>query len=469
MALSFDLVVIGGGPGGYVAALRARRSGLKVALVEKEKIGGICLNRGCIPTKTLLHHAEGILWMRECARNGIIQGEPAVDVSALMRHKDQIVGAMVSNLLHLVEGSGIRVIHGAATVPEPGIVAVDRQETIAATNIIVATGSRSWAPPIPGADLPGVLNTRQILQSNKIPARLTIIGAGMIGQEFACIYAALGVKVTILEALDRVLNEVDSDMAKRYLTTLPGKGIECETGCRIHRIEETGSGLRIVYEKGNEEKTLQTDQILMATGRRPDLGGCGVDGLGIRMEKGAVVVDEFLRTSIPGIWAVGDVLGRTMLAHVASYHGEIVVENILGRQKSVRDRIVPSCAYTFPQIAWVGLTEDAAKAAGLAFRTSIFPLSANGKAFSIDQPTGWVKVLEDTDTGRLVGIHMMGPHVSELLGEAALAISKGLSAADLVDTIHPHPTVSEALREAALGFCGGPVHAAPRIRTFARR
>ncbi len=466
MGRAFDVVVIGSGPGGYVAALKARSKGLGVALVEKEKVGGVCLNRGCIPTKTLLHHAEGIQWMRHAAGLGIVEGGPSVNFQALMRHKDLIVQTMTSNLQHQLDSSGIHTIVGTAKVPEPGFVTIDGNETIRAGNIVVATGSRGWVPAIPGSDLPGVLNTRQILGSDKVPAHLTIVGGGMIGQEFACIYAALGAKVTVLEALGRVLGEVDSDMAKRYLTTLPSKGISCETGCRIDRIEERTSGLMVVYEKGSEEKVLQTDMVLMATGRRPDLGACGVDALGVRMEKGAIVVDEFLRTSIPGIRAVGDVLGKAMLAHVASYQAEIVVENIIGNQKPVNDRIVPSAAYTYPQIAWVGLTEDAARAAGLAFRTSVFPLSANGKAFSIDQPVGWVKLLEDSRNGCLVGIHMMGPNVSELLGEATLAIGKGMSAADIVEVIHPHPTVSEALREAALGFCGGPVHAAPRIRSF---
>ncbi len=463
-----DVLVIGGGPGGYVAALRARRLGLNVTLVEKEKIGGVCLNHGCIPTKTLLHHTEGLSWMRRAVQHGILQEAPKVDFPALMAHKTQVVRAMVNNLQGLVQGSGIKLIYGTASIPEPGVVTINSKETLQARHIVVATGSREWVPRITGTELPGVLGTRDILELTKLPGHLTIVGGGMIGQEFASIFSSLGVQVTILEALDRILVEVDGDLAKRYLAALSAKGIACHTGVTVHGIEESADGLRIVYVKANQEKTLQTDLVLMATGRRAHLGDCGVDRLGMRMENGAVAVDDFLRTSIDGIWAIGDVLGRKMLAHVASYHGELVAENILGHQRPVRDEVVPSCAYTSPQIAWVGLTEEAAKTSGRAFRTSTFPLSANGKAFSIDQPLGWMKLLEDSDSGRLIGVHMMGPHVSELLGEATLALVKGMSAADIVDTIHPHPTVSEALREAALGFLGGPIHAAPRVRTFGR-
>jgi len=465
MTQKFDMAIIGGGPGGYVAALRARQLGLSVALAEKERVGGVCLNRGCIPTKTLLSHVDGLLWVRRSVREGILDREPTLDFSAMMRRKNEIVENIVSGLEELLVGSGVVLYNARARISEPGVVVTGLGDTITASNIIIGTGAKPWIPPIPGADLPGVVSTRQALALEKVPPSIVIIGGGVVGQEFAAIFSGLGSRVTVLEALDRILTEVDAEIARRYVSLLRPRGIMTEESVQVRSIETAGDLLRVIYERKAKEKTVDADLVLMATGRRPNIEGSGIEDLGITLSDGAIKVDGFLRTSVPGIYAIGDVLGRQMLAHVASYHGEIVAENVAGHEKPVNETAIPACVFTSPQIAWVGLTEEEARKTGHTFRASTFSLSASGMAQALGESRGLIKLIEDTGTGRLIGVHLFGPHVSELIGEATLAVRKGLSASDLAGTIHAHPTISEALREAALGLLGGPIHAQARTRT----
>jgi dihydrolipoamide dehydrogenase len=462
----YDMAVVGGGPGGYVAALRARQLGLSVILIEKEKVGGVCLNRGCIPTKALLADVEGIQWARRAAKEGIIDQPPRIDFSSMMERKSRVVGKMVANLEELLAAKGVTLMRSAAKVVEPGTIMNETGELIRCKNIVLATGSSSWTPPISGADLPGVLTTRQILELKRIPERLVIIGGGVIGQEFAAIFSIIGSKVTVVEVLDRILSEVDAEIARRYASLLLGYGVSTELSAQVKVIEKAGDLLRVVYEKRGKEKICEADAVLMAVGRRPYLDGLGLSESDVKVKIGAIEVDQCLRTSVEGIYAIGDVTGRKMLAHVASYHGEIVAENIAGRERYVEDDLAPGCVFTTPQIAWVGLTEEHAKASGRPFRTSIFSLASSGKAQAMGEARGWIKLVEDAETGRLVGAHFLGPQVSELIGGVTLAIRKGLSAADIIETIFPHPTLSEGLREAALGFADGPIHSEPRTRSF---
>ncbi|MEJ2715789.1 MAG: dihydrolipoyl dehydrogenase [Deltaproteobacteria bacterium] len=463
---TYDMAVIGGGPAGYVAALRGRQLGLSVILLEKERIGGVCLNRGCIPTKAILSDMEGVRWCRRAAREGILDRQPRIDFSRLMHRKDVVVEKMVSNLEEHLAKSGVRTLQATAGIVDAGAVATEQGEIVRAKNIVIASGSRPWTPPIAGADSPGVIGTRQALNLEKLPSRLVIIGGGIIGQEFAAIFSSTGCRVTVLEALNRILSEVDSEIARKYASLLPGRGISTEVGVTVRSIEKVGDVLKVAYEKKSKEKTADADLVLMATGRRPFFENSGVAELGVDMERGAIRVDRFLRTSVPGIYAIGDVVGKQMLAHLASYHGEVAAENIAGHSREAEDDLVPACVFTMPQIAWVGLTEEQAVKSGRPFRTSTFSLSASGKAIAMGESRGWLKVLEDRETGRLIGAHFMGPAVSELVGEITLAIRKGMSAADIVDTIHPHPTISEAMREAALGFLDGPIHAASRTKSY---
>ncbi|MFH0826221.1 MAG: dihydrolipoyl dehydrogenase [Pseudomonadota bacterium] len=460
----YDLLVLGGGPAGYVAALHGRRLGLTVALIEKERVGGVCLNRGCIPTKALLADVEGLEWVRRSAKAGILKSVPDIDFGRLMERKSAVVNATVTNLEKHLAHAGVDVISGTAEPVEPGVVSMEGGRSVYGTNVILATGSRSWKPPIPGIELPGVLTTRQILELDHKPQSLTIIGGGAIGQEFAVIFNGLGSKVTILEALPRILNDVDEEIGRKYATIAQGRGIGIEVGVIIHGIEKTGDQLRVIYEKKGREKTVESHQVLGAAGRRPVVEGVGLEKVGIHVQNNAVAVDAGLKTSVPGIFAAGDVIGKRMLAHVAYYHGEIAAENAAGGQRRIDERPIPSCVFTSPQIAWVGLTEQEAAMTGKAHRTSVFSLSANGKAVAVGEPRGWVKLIEDTGTGRLVGAHILGPQASELIGEMTVSITMGLSAADVCSAIHPHPTLSEALKEAALGFLGGPIHAVGRVK-----
>lgn len=466
MAEKYDMAVIGGGPGGYVAALRGRQLGLSVVLVEKEKIGGVCLNRGCIPTKTLLADVDGLRWARRAAADGIIPATPMIDFSRLMERKTRVVDGLVTNLQKWLRATGVEVIPDRATIREPGFMVTSGGREIAARGIVIATGSRQRLIPAPGVDLPGVLGTRQMLDIQHIPQRLVIVGGGIIGQEFASIFAPLGSKVTILEALDRILNEVDLELARKYGSLLPGHGVSVELGVNITAIEKSGDSLRVVYERKSKEKTADADVVLIAAGRGPYTEGLGLEDLPLATEKGAIPVDSRLCTPVDGIYAVGDVTGRKMLAHVASHHGEIAAENIAGMEAVAEDNIVPACVFTHPQIAWVGPTEEEAAASGKSFRTSTFSLSANSKALAMGQARGWVKLIEDSKTGALLGAHLMGPDVAELIGELTLAVRKKLSAKDVADTIHAHPTLSEAVREAALGLLGGSIHAASRVKSF---
>lgn len=462
----YDMAIIGAGPGGYMAALKGRALGLSVALIEKERLGGVCLNRGCIPTKAILSDMEGVRWMQRSAQERIIDRVPRIDYSQVIRRKKEVVETLVSSLSSLMAEKNVKVLHAAGRIVEPGLVGLDSGDTLHARNIVIATGSRAWVPRIPGADLPGVMGTRQVLDVENPPQSLVVVGGGIIGQEFAAIFATLGSKVTVLEALGRVMQEVDAEFARKYVSLLPARGVTTEVGVTVHRIERAGDLLRVVYEKRAAEKTVEAQLILMATGRRPFLEGLGLEEVGIETNGAAIKVDERLRTSVNGIYAIGDAVGGKMLAHVASYHGEMIAEVIAGRDLAVDDSPVPCAVFTMPQIAWVGLTEDQAAAAGRAFRASTFSLSASGKALAAGEPRGWVKLIAETGTDRLLGAHLMGPHVSELLGELTLAIRKGMTASDLVDTIHPHPTISEAVRESAAGFLDGPFHAAPRTKSF---
>ena len=465
MQSSFDIVTIGGGPGGYVCAIRARQLGLNVAIVEREKVGGVCLNRGCIPTKALLSDVQGIHWTHRATKDGIIDHPALVDFSALMRRKSSVVDGIVSNLEKHLCALNITIIHGKGQIKDPETVLTDSGETIKSKNIILATGSRPWRPPIPGIDSPGIIGTREALELTELPKRLAIIGGGVVGQEFAAIFAGFGSQVTVLEVLDQILVGVDKELAKKYASFLPGKGVTAELGAKIHIIEQKDSGLRITYERKGKEKTVEADLILVATGRRPWVQSCGADKMGIISENHSISVDPHLQTPVKGVYAIGDVLGRHMLAHLASYHGEVAAENIAGRQRIAEDDLVPSCVFTIPQIAWVGLTEEQAEVSNVPFRTSTFALWSSGKAVAMGEPKGWMKLIENSESKRLIGAHFMGPDVSELIGMMTLAMSSGMSASDFSETIFPHPTISEAVREAALGLLDGPIHAAPRVRS----
>lgn len=466
MTEKYDLAIMGGGPAGYSAAIRAGGLGFRVALIEEEAIGGVCLNRGCIPTKAILADTEGLLWNQRAAKAGVIDRAPGFNFAAVMERKRAVVKGLVGNLSDYIASLGVDIFPARAEAMAPDELSLSSGEIIKAKSIFISTGSKSIIPPIPGADSELVMNSRKILDLDKVPPRLAIIGGGIIGQEFGAMFAALGSQVTIFEALDSVLPGVDRDIAKRYATLARGRGIKAITSAFVRSISETTTGVRLVYEKNGEEKSDEADLILVAAGRGPNCQESALGRLELRRNGSAIAVDDHLRTNVEGVYAGGDVTGGQMLAHVASFHGEHVALSLREPQAPLNDSLAPCCVFTQPQIAWVGPSEEALQEMGKPYRTSVFSLTAGGKAQAMGEPRGWLKLIEDEASGKLLSAIFLGPHVSELISEMTLAINNGFTARDIADAMHPHPTISESVREAALGFLEGPIHSAARIKSY---
>jgi len=406
-----DIVIIGGGPGGYVAAIHAAHLGATVALVEKDKLGGTCLNRGCIPTKTLVRSTESLLEVRRAGRFGIDVGGIAVNFPKIMSRKSDIVSQLVSGVEQLMKSNKIAVHRGAARILSPRLVKVNDEET-AAGNIIIATGSEPVLLPIPGIDLPGVLTTDDILELKELPESLVIIGGSHVGVEFAGIFNALGTKITIVKRRPLRLEPVDEEIGRRFAQTLPGRGIEVKIGAAVKAIRKEGAALRVVFDTPEGDQGVEGQMVLMATGRIPYTGGLGLSELGIKMDGRNIVVNEHLETNINGVYAIGDVLGKNMLAHVASYEGEVAVENALGHSRQADYRAVPACIFTQPEVAGVGITEAEANDSCIPCKVSKFPFTACGRAVTMDETMGMVKMICHAGSGKILGMHIMGPHAS---------------------------------------------------------
>jgi dihydrolipoamide dehydrogenase len=452
-----DIVVIGGGPGGYVAAIHAAHLGAEVAVIEKDRLGGTCLNRGCIPTKALVRSVEVLLEARRARDFGLEIGSIKASLPQIMARKRKVVDTLVSGVEQLMKANRISVHRGTGRVLSPHLVRVDDAE-IAARKIIVATGSESSPLSVDGRHLPGVLTTDEILELEEIPESLAVIGGSHVGVEFASIFSALGTKVTIVKRRPLLLEPVDEEVGRRFAQTLSRQGIRVIIGAAVKAITKAGAGLRVVWDTSDGEQGIDVQMVLMATGRRPYTEGLGLSELGIEMEGGAVGVNERMETNIDDVYAIGDVLGRHMLAHVASYEGEIAAENALGGRRGADYRAVPSCVYTFPVVAGVGMTEKEAKAGGIPHKISKFPFPACGRAVAMDETAGIVKMICHADSGQVLGLHIMGPHADDLIAEGALAVQMGATARDVAHTIHAHPTLPEAVRETALGQMEGSIH-----------
>ena len=457
MTQPYDIVIIGGGPGGYVAAIRAAQLGAKVALVEMDRVGGTCLNRGCIPTKALVRSVEVLQLVDQAPAFGVIVEEPAFDFARIMARKNEIVARLVGGVEELLKTYKVEVVSGTATIPKPGMVLVkpasdapsptSNLQPLTSKTIVIATGSVPARPPIAGLDAPGVLTSDDILELEEVPDSLAVIGGGVIGLEFASIFHALGTRVTVLEMLPTLLPTVDGELARRYKSHLQQEGVEVHLRARVEEIRPKGDRLAIrVADSGQE---VEAEKVLVATGRVPYTEGLGLDELGVKRERGAIVVNESMATNVPGIYAIGDVTGGVMLAHVASRQGEVAVENILGHPVAMDYRAVPNCVFTLPEIAGLGLTEEQAKAEGLDYEVARFPFSASGRALTIGETTGLVKLICERESGKVLGMHIMGPQASDLIAEGTLAIQMGATARDIAQTIHAHPTLPEAIMEAA--------------------
>lgn len=456
----YDLIIIGGGPGGYEAALEASKVyGMKVALVENRELGGTCLNRGCIPTKTLLHSAD-ILY--ELKNHGDVIGLKGLeaagyDMAALNSRKNDVVEQLVSGIGSLMKAGKIAVYKGTGTILKRGLVQVSLNEggteELEAGNIMIATGSVPSMPPIPGADSPKVITSDELLDLDHPIDELVIIGGGVIGCEFASIFNALGTKVTIIEALPSIIANLDKEIGRSLSMILKkNRGIDIHTGAMVTSLREDGEKIFCCYTEKGAECEISGDLVLMSVGRRANTEGLVTDDSsdeikGLEMDRGKIIVNERFETSVPGIYAIGDVIGGIQLAHVATAEGRCAVAFMNGADAPVDLKYVPSCIYTSPEIASVGISADEAKEQGLEVVTKKYPMSANGKTVLSLQDRGFIKVIADKETGRVLGAQMMCARATDMISQFSQAIVNGLTLDDMARVIYPHPTFSEGIGE----------------------
>lgn len=460
----FDAVVVGGGPGGYECAIRLSQNGLKTALVEEAELGGTCLNRGCIPTKTLLHSADIYHDAKNGAPFGINVGQLTFDYAKIIERKNAVAKQLSNGVAFLEKNHGVTVFASHATLADRNTVELANGEALQCDHLIVATGSSPARIPIPGVDLPGVVDSTGLLNMTTCPKHIIIVGGGVIGVEFATFFYRLGVPVTIVEMLDRVLGPLDKDITDFVEAELKRCGVELVLGVRVESIE---AGLKVNYAavKDGAKGSVEGDVVLMAGGRAPNTKGIGLEKLGVRMDrKGFVEIDGLCRTNVPGVYAIGDINGKMQLAHVASAQGLLVADHIAGKPcKQLNYNRIPSCVYCNPETAMVGLTEEQARATGREIGTGTFNLSGNGKALTMGENKGLVKFVYDKATDEILGFHVIGPRATDLAAEVAAVMECEGTVAEIGRTVHPHPTVSEVVMEAA-HVCHGNCVNAPKPR-----
>ncbi|HEX9944862.1 MAG TPA: dihydrolipoyl dehydrogenase [Thermoanaerobaculia bacterium] len=458
----FDLIIIGSGPGGYVAGIRAGQLGLKAAVVEKDpKLGGTCTLRGCIPTKALLYTAEVLDEIRDAAGLGIQVGEPALDVAKAQERKQKVVDANSRGIEFLLKKNKVARIQGFGRLTGANEVEVEGQDgkqTYGAKSIIIATGSVPRDIPIAPTDGERILNSDHILELKQVPGSLAVLGAGAVGTEFASIYTSFGTKVTLIEMLPRVLPIEDEEVSAELQKALRKRGIEVMTGTKLQSAERTEGGVRLRLEGGKKD-TVDAEMLLVAIGRKPVTENIGLEALGIELERGYVKVNELMQTAVPHIYAIGDVVNTPWLAHVASAEGILAVEHMAGQPvRPINYDRVPSCTYCDPEVASVGLTEARARERGYDVQVGKFPLSALGKARILGRTEGFVKVVREKKYDELLGVHMVGAHATDLIAEACVALQMEGTDEELFRTMHAHPTLSEAVMEAAHAAHGQPLH-----------
>jgi dihydrolipoamide dehydrogenase len=458
MSSPYDLVIIGTGPGGYVCAIRAAQLGLKVAVVEKRKThGGTCLNVGCIPSKALLHASELFAEASHGFKSfGIDIPAPKLDLVQMMRHKQETVDANVNGVGFLLKKNKIDAYHGTGSIAAAGKVVVaaadGSRQTLEARSIVIATGSE--VTPLPGVtiDETRIVSSTGALELSAVPERLIVIGAGVIGLELGSVWRRLGAEVTVVEFLDRILPGMDGEVARQTQRVLERQGLKFLLASKVTGVKADASGCtaRVEPAAGGEGRELFADIVLVAIGRRPFTDGLGLEAAGVRTERGRVVIDDHFATSVPGIYAIGDAVRGPMLAHKAEDEGVALAERLAGQAGHVNYDVIPGVVYTFPEVAAVGRTEEELKAAGIAYRAGRFAFTANGRARANRTTDGFVKVLADAATDRVLGVHIVGAGAGEMIHEAAVLMEFGGSSEDLARTCHAHPTMSEAVKEAAL-------------------
>ncbi|MBU3260069.1 dihydrolipoyl dehydrogenase [Roseovarius sp. PS-C2] len=459
---NYDVIVIGSGPGGYVAAIRCAQLGLKTACVEgRETLGGTCLNVGCIPSKALLHASHQLHEAEHnFAKMGLKGKSPSVDWKQMLSYKDDVIGQNTKGIEFLFKKNKIDWLKGWGSIPEKGKVKVG-DEVHEARNIIIATGSEASSLPGVEVDEKTVVTSTGALDLPKIPKKMVVIGAGVIGLELGSVYTRLGTEVTVVEFLDHVTPGMDGEVQKQFQRLLKKQGLGFIMGAAVQSVETLKTKAKVNYKlrKDNSEHTLDADVVLVATGRKPYTDGLGLDALGVKLsDRGQIVIDERWHTSVEGIYAIGDAVAGPMLAHKAEDEGMAAAEVIAGKHGHVNYDVIPSVIYTHPEVAAVGQTEDQLKEAGRAYKVGKFSFMGNGRAKANFAGDGFVKLLADKETDRVLGAHIIGPAAGELIHEICVAMEFGAAAEDIALTCHAHPTYSEAVREAALACGDGPIH-----------
>ena len=450
-----DLAIIGGGPAGYVAAERAGSKGLKVVLFEKRELGGVCLNEGCIPTKTLLYSAKVYDTAVHGDKYGVFAKDATFDFGKIVERKNRVVRRLVGGVGAKMKAHGVQVVKGAATIDgrsAEGIKIVCEGETYLAANLLVCTGSEAFVPPIPGLKEAGdvIMTNREVLALKEQPKSLVIIGGGVIGMEFASFYNSLGTQVTVVEMLPEILGGLDKELSAMLRGIYAKKGVAFNLSCKVTKID--GNVVTYVDSEGVEH-TVSGDKILVSVGRRPVTAGFGLETLGVELHRGGIKVDNKMRTNVPGVFAAGDVTGFSLLAHTASREGEVVVNNLTGREDTMRYDAIPGVVYTNPEISGVGLTEEQAKERGIAYKVASLPMAYAGRFVAENEGgNGVCKVIVGEQYGEVLGVHMLGNPSSEMIYGACIAIEGELTLKELEEVVFPHPTVSEIFKETAFAF-----------------
>ncbi len=466
--MSYDLIVIGSGPGGYVCAIRAAQLGLKTAIVEKMKTyGGTCLNIGCIPSKALLHASE---MFDEAGHGfadlGIDVAKPKLNLPVMMKHKQDTVDANVKGVEFLLKKNKVDGVKGWGTILAPGKVQVKADDgsvqVLETKNIVIATGSDIASPPGVKFDFDEkvIVSSTGALELDKVPAKMIVIGGGVIGLELGSVWRRLGSEVIVIEYLDRILPGMDDEVAKNFLRIQQKQGVAFRLSSKVTAVEKSKKGAKVTFEpvSGGASETAEADVVLVATGRRPYTDGLGLEGAGVAMERGRVVIDDHFATNVPGIYAIGDVVRGPMLAHKAEDEGVCVAEILAGQKPHINYDCIPGVVYTWPEVASIGKTEEELKKAGIAYRAGKFPFTANGRARATRATDGFVKVLADAATDRVLGCHIIGAGAGDLIHEVGVLMEFGGSSEDLARTCHAHPTMSEAVKEAALAVDKRAIH-----------
>jgi dihydrolipoamide dehydrogenase len=453
---SYDIIILGGGPGGYIAAIKAAQKGAKVALIEKETVGGICLNHGCIPTKTLLKNVKVLKTIKHASDFGIhIEGNISVDWQKMLKRKNMVVKRLTVGVSGLLKKNNIDLYQGFGNVLSQNQISVN-DEILSFNHLVIATGASPIIPPIPGLkeglNQGFVLTSRELLNIDHIPSSLLIIGGGVIGVEFATIFAQLGTKVTVIEKEHQILPMIDEDITVEYRKILKKEGIEIITSAEVITVTES----KAKYVKDGEVKEVTIDKILLSVGMKPNLSG--LEALHLEMDRNAIKTDEYLRTSINHIYAIGDCNGKYMLAHVASTEGFIAIDHIFGSTRKMQYDYIPNAVYGDPEVATIGLTEKEARTKNLEYKVSIFPVMALGKALADHEKDGFIKLITNPNTHEIYGAHILSYHASDLIAEFGVTIELKGTAYHIAHTIHPHPTLSELILEVAHGSIGEPIH-----------